>query len=180
MDEIWKPVNGYEGLYEVSNIGRVRSLKRKSTKGRVLKLQSDKDGYKTVNLSRNNISKVLRVHRLVAMAFIENTDSTKNIINHKNEDKGDNRVENLEWCDSLYNTRYNGAVKRRGIKQRVPIIAVKDGVEFYFTGITEAAKKLGVSQGNICGCLKGKYRRKTLKGYSFRYVKISQQAGDNQ
>jgi hypothetical protein len=95
MAEKWKAIKGYEGLYEVSDLGRVRSLKRATTSGKVLKGVPDKDGYIYVSLSKNNIKRRYSVHRLVAAAFIQNDNPQKTVINHRNEDKQDNRAENL-------------------------------------------------------------------------------------
>lgn len=171
MDEIWKPVCGYEGLYEVSNNGNVRSLKRKTTSGKTMKFSTNKDGYYRVHLCKNGKTRTLFVHRVVAMAFIKNVDSGKNIVNHRNEVKTDNRAENLEWCDVKYNTNYNGATVRRGIAQRTPIYAIKDGKKVFYSGITEAAKSLNVSHGNIVGCLQRRRGRRTLRGYTFEYAR---------
>lgn len=170
MEEIWKPIEGYQGLYEVSNMGNVRSLKRTTTKGKILKQATDKDGYKKVSLSKNNIRKGAFVHRLVATTFIDKQRPEYIVVNHINEDKSDNRASNLEWCTIKYNTNYNGATYRRMLKRRTPIYAVKGDERIYFPAITIAAKALGVSHGNIIGCLNNVYGRKTLKGYMFEYA----------
>lgn len=119
--EIWKPVVGYEGHYEVSNLGRVRSVDKEVfvknnckaiKKGKVRSLKTTKYGYKEVNLSKGNEAKSKRVNRLVAEAFLPNPDNLP-CVNHKNEDKLDNRVENLEWCDVRYNTIYGNGIKKQ-------------------------------------------------------------------
>ena len=170
MAEIWKAISNYEGLYEVSNLGNVRSLRRNTTKGKILKLQTDKDGYFMVFLCKNNKKKKYSVHRLVAMAFVDGFSEEKNIVNHKNEIKNDNRAENLEWCDAKYNTNYNNMPYKRAEWRRKPIIAIKGNEKIEFSSIVEAASKLGVSHGNISGCLLKNKGRKTLKGYSFTYA----------
>lgn len=108
MDEVWKDIEGYEGLYQVSNLGRVRSLKFNKTK--ILK-QGNVNGYKRVVLSKNGKRKNYFVHRLVAMAFISNPNNLS-IVNHKDENPSDNNVNNLEWCTQKYNINYGSAIKR--------------------------------------------------------------------
>lgn len=105
--EEWRDILGYEGCYQVSNMGRVKSLTRKvwnyTKPGRILSPGSKKNGYLHVALRKgDNIEKHAHVHRLVALAFIENTLHLPEV-NHKNFDKTDNRVENLEWVDSASN-----------------------------------------------------------------------------
>ena len=112
--EEWRPVVGYEGLYEVSSYGRVRSFDRYVKysngqihlhKGRILSPGKDTIGYLFVILSCNGKRKIINVHRLVAEAFISNINNLPEV-NHKDEDKTNNRVENLEWCDHKYNMNY--------------------------------------------------------------------------
>ena len=109
-EEIWKDVVGYEGLYQVSNIGNVRSLDKydsgkKFWPGRVMKLIVDKDGYLIVGLRKDRKSKLHKVHRLVAAAFIENPHNFPEV-NHIDENKQNNYMENLEWCTTRYNVTY--------------------------------------------------------------------------
>lgn len=120
MIEIWRPVKDYEGYYEVSNLGRVRSLdKYVNTKcdsmrmrnGRVLKCIKHNE-YMWVSLSKDNIKSKKRVHRLVAEAFIPNPYNLP-YINHKDENKTNNVLENLEWCTPAYNTQYYHNNKNR-------------------------------------------------------------------
>lgn len=117
MEEIWKPIPGYEGKYEVSNQGRVKSIARTRigkngsivpVAEKILKGKSDKDGYIEYALCTGHHKKMkfYRAHRLVAMAFIPNPDNLPQV-NHMDEDKTNNRVDNLEWCDNSYNVRYS-------------------------------------------------------------------------
>lgn len=109
---IWKDIQGYEGLYQVSNLGEVRSLNYKKT-GNIqnLKQTSNKDGYLKVMLHKNGKIKTYQVHRLVTLAFIENPNKYP-CINHKDEDKTNNCVWNLEWCNYKYNNCYGTRIKR--------------------------------------------------------------------
>ena len=113
--EEWRSIPGYEGLYEVSSYGRVKSLERyKSNNGgiqlikeRILKPNNTKKGYLTVQI-RN---KKFKVHRLVALTFIPNPENLPQV-NHKDEDKTNNNVDNLEWCDAKYNSNYGTSIER--------------------------------------------------------------------
>ena len=106
MNEIWKDILGYEGLYQISNLGDVRSLNYNHTgEIKLLKQSTDKYGYKRVGLFKNGKEKKYLIHRLVAMTFIPNPDNLP-IINHKDEDKTNNNVNNLEWCTYEYNNNY--------------------------------------------------------------------------
>lgn len=110
-NEKWKDIFGYDGMYQVSDLGRVRSLKFGKT--RVLRAKKEKNGYLRLNLLKYGKRKYFLVHRLVAQAFIPNNDDEKNEINHRNEIKSDNRASNLEWCDRRYNNTYNDLYWRR-------------------------------------------------------------------
>ena len=126
MKEEWKDVKDYEGLYQVSNLGRVKSVERMKWSGlnggcyvtvpeRILKTIKDKYGYLTVNLCKDSKMKTYKVHRLVATAFLDNPNNLP-MINHKNEIKSDNHVDNLEWCDASYNANYGTRNQRVGEK----------------------------------------------------------------
>ena len=139
-EEIWRPIVGYEGLYEVSSYGRVRSLDRyvkgksyRLHKGKVLSPGKNSRGYLSIVLSYNGKHKVITVHRLVAEAFLPNPDNLPEI-NHKDEDKTNNRVDNLEFCDHKYNVNYGTR------KDRARDTAIKNG---YWTGLSrkESMKK---------------------------------------
>jgi len=121
MQTTWKDIIGYEGLYQVSNLGQVRSIsrtvyehngKRKSLKGQVLKLSPTTNGYLNVALSINSIRKSIMVHRLVAIHFIPNPNNHSDV-NHKDECKTNNHADNLEWCSHRYNVNYGTMLKRR-------------------------------------------------------------------
>lgn len=180
--EIYKKIEGFDG-YEISNKGNVKSLERdmirKSKLGKeytyhkkesILKPKTDTDGYKLVNLYKGKKSFTLKVHRLVAEAFILNPNNYP-IINHKNEKKDDNAVDNLEWCTQAYNLSYGNAKYKRALKLGKPLIAYKDGIEVgRFISSYDAAKSLNCSSGNIRCMLRGEKYPKTVKGYTFKYA----------
>ena len=121
MNEIWKPIVGYEGLYEVSNLGNVRSLNYNGTgEIKIMKPGISKNGYLQVLLYINGKRKMYKVHRLVAQAFIPNPDN-KPQINHKSEDKTLNTVDNLEWTTAKENTNWGTCIKRRSKSKFKPI-----------------------------------------------------------
>lgn len=115
MIEVWKSIKGYEGFYEVSNFGRVRSLPRKTKsnvlKGTVLKPNVTPFGYLQVMLCREGKGKQHKIHRLVANAFIPNPDNLPEI-NHKDWNTSNNNVDNLEWCDRQYNNAHRSVCQR--------------------------------------------------------------------
>ena len=120
MIEEWRPIEGYEGLYEVSNTGQVRSVDRyvidslghrRFYKSKILSLLKGEYGYIQVNLYCNGKNKKCLVHRLVIEAFLPNPDNLPEV-NHLDEDKTNNRVDNLEWCDRKYNLSYGSRQER--------------------------------------------------------------------
>ena len=124
--EIWKDIKGYEGLYQVSNLGNIKSMERFCVhkygemlrKERLLKKQIDKDGYETIFLRKNNKPKNMKVHRLVAEAFIEKHKG-KNIVNHKDSVRNNNYYKNLEWCthkENIIHSHSKGLSSNKGEK----------------------------------------------------------------
>lgn len=112
-NEIFVDIEGYEGLYQVSNLGRVKSLNYNHTnQEKIIKFGENKDGYLLVSLCKNGKSKTCKVHRLVANAFLENLNNLPQV-NHIDENKTNNIVSNLEWCDAKYNNTYGTCQQRR-------------------------------------------------------------------
>ena len=169
ISEEWRAVVGYEGLYEVSNLGNVRSIARNTTSGKILKNIPDTKGYLHVGLCKEGKKRTYKVHRLVAEAFIPNPDNLPQV-NHKNEDKTDNRVENLEYCDSKYNNNYGTHTERVAKARSIPVAQyTKSGILVQtYEGIKEAARRTGSNRGNIIECCKGKL--KSCGGFIWKYA----------
>lgn len=173
--EIWKSVVGYDGLYEVSNLGRVRSCDRTRiihnqfgeytcfTKGQILKQYNIK-GYLRVALC-GDCKKRYLVHRLVAEAFIPNPDNLPEV-NHKSEIKTQNNVENLEWCDRVYNVNYGTGIERQRklTSKKIVQLTLDNKVVKVWPSVIEA-KRNGYSNAGKCVLGKGK----TNKGYKWMY-----------
>ena len=175
MNEIWLPIEGYENLYEVSNLGRVRRLESVVTSkngvtqkvsGKILKPRVVQ-GYLRVNLCKNGIRRSYYIHRLVSTAFIPNPDK-KPQVNHIDEDKTNNTAENLEWCTAKENNNYGTRTKRSSEKRSKPVLCVE--LNQIFPSLTEAARQLSLSVGNISYVLAG--RSKTAGGYHFEFAEI--------
>lgn len=161
--EEWKDIEGYEGLYQISNQGRVKSLKFGREK--IRKSIKQKSGYFLVQLHDNGKREHKLVHRLVAQAFIPNPQKLPEV-NHKDEDKSNNSVENLEWCDRKYNANY-GTVTIRHSKRVVQIDPQTSDVVHEWASTAECGRN-GYSSGAISECCNGK--RKIHKGYVWKYL----------
>ena len=168
--EIWKSHPDIEGI-EVSTLGRVRTLDRlesseertQFTKGRVLKQSENSNGYLQVCFRMNNKSFYKRVHRLVAQTFLPNPDGFQ-MVNHRDCNRKNNNVENLEWCTASYNSKYR---EKFGNALSKPVLAINlSTLEVsYFRSQSEASRKLGVFQPQINAVIKGK--RKQTGGFWF-------------
>lgn len=159
-EEIWCPIKGYEGLYEVSDKGRVRSLK--FGKERILNPHNNSCGYHQVILCKNVEYKAYLVHRLVAQTFIPNPDNLPQV-NHKDEDKENNKVENLEWCSKKYNINYGSRNQRVSDKMTngklsKSVLQYSKSGEFIqeWKSTMDVKRNLGYNQGNISSCCTGK------------------------
>lgn len=170
--EVWKDIQGYEGIYQVSNLGRVKSLPKmcgvRWDDGRILKLQPDKNGYLYASLYSNNKQKHLKVHRLVAEAFIPNPEQLP-CINHKDLCVYNNYVNNLEWCSYTYNNNYGGRATRAAEKNLKPILQYDlDGKLIKeWQGGSVIKKELGINVNHIYSCCTGK--RKTSNGFIWKF-----------
>ena len=159
MAETWKSIAGYEELYEVSDMGRVKSLK--FGKERILKLQKDKDGYLQVGLYKDGHVKKLKVHRIVAEAFIQNPNNLETV-NHKDEVKTNNVASNLEWMSRADNKRYSA-------NKSVQMFDKKTGeLLATFPSLAEAERVTGIAHSHISQCCLCK--RKSAGGYIWRHA----------
>ena len=167
--EEWKPIPGYEGLYEVSNWGRVKSYKYNSD-GRILSPGKNTNGYYMVNLWKDGKVKMRTIHRLVATAFIPNPSKLP-IINHRDENKQNNHVTNLEWCDHSYNNSYGTRMQRIEEKLSIPVVQLDNNGNFVaeYKSANEASRLTGIHQGNISGCCRHEHGRKLAKGFIFMF-----------
>lgn len=164
-NEVWKPIVDYPN-YEVSNLGRVKSFFLNTEK--ILKSTKNTNGYLQVGLYKEGKIKYFRVHRLVAQAFLPNPNNLPQV-NHRNEDKTDNRVENIEWCNRSYNTNYGTRNERIAKANSIPILQFTKEGKFVkkWDCSMNIERKLGFHHSNICMCCNGK--RKTAGGYKWHY-----------
>lgn len=171
MQETWKTIQGYEGLYEVSDLGRVRSLVDKNGRSRelILKPGNNGKGYLQVNLFKNGVIKKHKVHRLVALTFVEGRDLFKNEVNHINENPSDNRAVNLEWCDRKYNNNHGTHNQRVAEAKSIPVVQLTLDYKFvakWPSGME--AERGGFDQSSINSCCKHKYSK--TAGYRWLYL----------
>ena len=166
--EEWRDIKGFEGKYMVSNMGRVKSLNyRRTGKEGIMKGVADGHGYLYVKLCKDGKDKKCWINRLVAQAFLENPNNLPEV-NHKDEDKTNNCVENLEYCSKSYNINYGTRNKKAGKrisekntnnpKLSKPVIGINkvSGLILEFPSAMEAERCTGINNGNITKCCKGK------------------------
>jgi galactitol-specific phosphotransferase system IIB component len=176
MKEYWREVPGYDGTYQVSSLGRVKSIgrtvicsdKRKIVlNGKMLKYRDNGHGYKTVTLCANGKATSLYVHRLVEEAFIPNPHHYQEV-NHKDENKGNNRADNLAWCTSKYNKNYGNRAKKFSVSRGKPVKCVETGEIYCSCG--EAARHTGISSSSIWACCSGYRNTYSAGGYRWIFV----------
>lgn len=167
--EEWRPVPGFEGLYEVSNTGAVASLNYRHTGKRVvLSQKTESSGYKKVLLYMRGKRTMASVHRIVASAFLPKVEGL-DFVNHKDECKSNNNVDNLEWCSKAYNNDYGTRKAKVFNKLRRPIIAtLQDGTTEWYPSVNDAGRALDKSSSNISSALNGKL--KTAYGRTWRWA----------
>lgn len=174
VEEIWKPIEGYEGLYEVSNLGRVKSFAIPAMKqGKILKPNKKSNGYMRIILCKNGVHKFVYIHRLVAEAFVPNPEN-KPCVNHIDNERANNHADNLEWCTQKENVRHAAKQGRlckengikAGIKTRKAVVATNGVHTIHFKSMRDAERS-GFNMRSVWRCCNRK--RKTHMGYSWRY-----------
>jgi hypothetical protein len=166
MEEEWRDIKNYEGIYKVSDKGHVMSLKRQTPF--IMSPAPTLGGYYRIKLSKNSVTKTLSVHRLVAENFLPFVEG-KNTVNHKNGIRHDNRVENLEWATISENVKHGFDVLGRvGSKRKSVGQYTMDGVLLQvFSSLAEASAKCGILDNSIGACGNGK--RHTAGGFKWKF-----------
>ena len=166
MLEIWRDIKNYEGIYEVSNLGRIKSISRNGTikENRILK-PNKVMGYSQVGLQKYGTRKHKKIHRLVAEAFIPNPENKKEV-NHKDGNKANNCVDNLEWVTTSENQLHSYYELKNNIKSVIQL-SLNNEIIKEWESIAKVEQELKISNADICKCCKGK--RKTAGGYKWRY-----------
>lgn len=174
--EVWQDIPGYKGLYQASTLGRIRSFYY----NRVLKVSFDKRGYLRVKLYKNGKGRTCLVHRLVAITFLQQFPKQANVwrieVNHKDENKANNRVENLEWCTSEYNAHYGTHYQRVAMshidnpKKCKPVsqFDLEGNLINSFISAKDAYRKTGFHNANIGACCRGLIQ--TAYGFVWKYA----------
>lgn len=197
--EEWRDIVGYEGLYQVSNLGRVKRIVGwKCLKTRLRNLSNDKDGYQIIQLCKNSVYAPMKIHRLVGIMFPDLVSWTEDAkgkpfdklqINHKNECKWDNNYWNLEWCTREYNNNYGTRITRMkenkkgkfNTKKSKPVIQYTIDMKYVteYPSVTEAERQTGIHHGNICQCCKGNINYSHAGGFIWKYQGVEENKQEN-
>ena len=177
--EQWRDIDGYEGMYQVSDLGRVRS--RKSGEWKVMRVIKNSKGYLFVNLYKDGNIKHFLVHRLVAQAFIPNSDESKTQINHINEVKSENRVSNLEWCSAQYNNTYNDLHLRKNYHKITdeirplyrPELSIADNIELFKSNGIECSRYTVWKLRKDLGLINNKTKRDEIRPFYDKNLSIA-------
>lgn len=163
LNEVWRDIEGYEGLYQISNLGRVKAIKNNTIRKPRIGM-----GYYYLNLSKYGKKKTFKIHRLVASHFVDNPNGYP-CVNHKDENKLNNNANNLEWCTWKYNVNYGTALERRTKTQTREIVQFDlNGEEVKrWNGLNEI-KGAGMCPSSISQCCNNNY--KTSYGYVWKYA----------
>lgn len=164
MEEVWKDIKGWEG-YQVSDQGRVRSFK-KCPEGKLLTPYKNKKGYLQVHFRDKGRNKSFQCHRLVLLAFCPIPNANEMEVNHKNENKEDNRLSNLEWVTHIENIRYGTRIERTAKAQSKKILCIE--LNTIFDSVKNASETMNVNYGNLTSCCNG--HLETCGGYHWRYI----------
>lgn len=183
MEEIWKDIPNYEGLYQASNLGRIRSLLREwkqkhysginshyKKEGKIMKLRErNGNGYLYVALTKNKKQKKYLVHRIIAKTFLKRKES-ENYINHLDCNKKNNRIDNLEWCTQSHNIKYayDNKTKIPPHMRKIKRMDLNNNYIDEFISIQEAGRQTKIKASNIGKCCRGK--RNHAGGYKWQYI----------
>lgn len=177
-NEIWKDIVGYEGLYQVSNLGRIKRLEKitkwhtkhtsysRLDKEKILTQEILKNGYPGIRLSKNGIKKRIAAHRIIAKAFLPNPEN-KPCINHKDGDRTNNNIENLEWCTYSENNIHEWRVLKKQHYNKKPVVCVETNE--FFGSMVEAANQYNCTKHNIFYSVK---TGGTALGKHWRYANV--------
>lgn len=177
MREMWKSIKGFEGIYSVSNLGDIRHEKTEKKTGtgnyarqqHILKQRKNNKGYMLVDLYKENKRYQMLVHRVVAMAFLDNPNNYS-VVNHKDENPLNNKVVNLEWCSQKYNMNYGNVGKKIGKanSKAVKQVDLNGNILKIYPSAMQAQRETGISNGLINECVKGK--RTKARGFIWEYA----------
>ena len=179
MKELWKDSPGYEGLYQVSDMGQVKSLNyKKSGEEKIMKLHTHRDGYLTVRIVKNKIVKTYKVHRLVLMTFNPINNMNKLDVNHIDENKTNHKLENLNSMNRKENINYGSGCERRSYSKSIPLVMLEPSTNNFiksFIGSTEVERQLGFNHGYINKCCNNKLYKQGNNVYKgFRWVYLEE------